>query len=65
MTKTESAHYMSDPDLASALSKIAALQGHAVPAFRFGMLAQTNGGVLVEDLTRLDRASYWWKARFA
>jgi ATP-binding cassette subfamily C protein LapB len=65
MTKTESAHYMSDPDLASALSKIAALQGHAVPAFRFGMLAQTNGGVLVEDLTRLDRASYWWSARFA
>ncbi|MFY8016456.1 MAG: hypothetical protein ACOVN3_13505, partial [Limnohabitans sp.] len=65
MTTTESAHYMSDPDLAGALSKIAALQGHAVPAFRFGMLAQTNGGVPVEDLSRFDRANYWWSARFA
>lgn len=65
MTTTESAHYMSDPDLAGALSKIAALQGHAVPAFRFGMLATTSGGVPVEELARLDRANFWWSARFA
>ena len=65
MTHPESSHYMSDPDLANALSKIAALQGHAVPASRFGMLSKTNTGMSVDELSRLDKVNFWWSARFS
>jgi ATP-binding cassette subfamily C protein LapB len=37
--------YQQDPELAALLSRLAALQGHAVPTYRFGMLDQTVDGV--------------------
>ena len=65
MKTPDSTHYMSDPDLAAALSKVAALQGQAVPAFRFGMISQTSSGLSVDELSRPDRAVFWWSSHFA
>lgn len=53
-----------DPELATLLSRLAALQGHAVPAHRFGMRANTAEGVPMESLTRVQRATELWQAHF-
>jgi len=56
--------YLQDADLSILLSRLAALQGHSVPAHRFGMLDQTEDGVRLADLSRLQRARELWRARF-
>ena len=56
--------YLQDADLSLLLSRLAALQGHSVPAHRFGMLNQTEDGVKLADLSRLQRAKELWRARF-
>lgn len=53
-----------DPSLAAVLSRIAALQGQAIPAFRFGMVGKTREGYDVSDLDRADRAVVMWMAVF-
>ena len=53
-----------DPSLALLLSRLAALQGQAVPAHRFGMLEKTEDGVELAALARLERARESWLARF-
>ena len=40
------ASYLPDPDLATLLSRLAALQGHAVPVYRFGTTAEVANVVL-------------------
>jgi hypothetical protein len=42
-----------DPGLAALLSRLAALQGQAVPTHRFAMLERTDSGVALGDLDRL------------
>ena len=56
--------YLDDPALAALLSKLASLQGHAVPAHRFGMLDRTQSGVPVQQLSRARRATELWSSRF-
>ena len=56
--------YQQDPALAGLLSKLASLQGQAVPAHRFGMLEHTASGVPVEQLSRARRAVELWASRF-
>ncbi len=53
-----------DPDLSWALSRIAALQGVAVAAQRFGMVGHTRDGYAVADLGRTDRAVAMWAEVF-
>ena len=53
-----------DPALASVLSRLAALQGHAIPAHRFGMVGATRDGYALEDLDRAERAQAMWSAVF-
>jgi ATP-binding cassette subfamily C protein LapB len=55
---------MLDPQLAAALSRLAGLLGQAVPAHRFGMMAQTPDGVEVSSLSRVERLKAWWLGRF-
>ncbi len=47
------------------MSRLAALQGHAVPTHRFGMVDTTPEGVSVLTLSRAQRAEAWWQSRFA
>jgi len=54
----------SDDALAALLSRLAGLQGQAVPAHRFGMLLQSADGVPIASLDRRTRALEWWRARF-
>ena len=54
-----------DPALSAVLSRIAALQGQAVPAQRFGTVGQTREGYAVSELGRADRALAMWSAVFA
>lgn len=56
--------YLQDPALAALLSRLAALQGHSVPAYRFGMLDRTPDGVVLADLPRARRAIELWMALF-
>lgn len=63
-TDTGTDTYLSDPELARLLSRLAALQGHAVPAFRFGMLHSSPDGLDVQTLPRARRAVELWSARF-
>lgn len=56
--------YRQDPELALALSRFAALQGHAVGAYRFGMTAHTAEGVALKDLPRHVQAQELWSAHF-
>ena len=56
--------YLQDADLSVLLSRLAALQGHSVPAHRFGMLDQTDDGVRLADLSRVQRAKELWRSRF-
>jgi ATP-binding cassette subfamily C protein LapB len=53
-----------DPPLSAVLSRVAALQGQAVPAQRFGMVGQTREGYAVTELRRADRALAMWVAVF-
>jgi ATP-binding cassette subfamily C protein LapB len=53
-----------DPALSAVLSRLAALQGQAVPAQRFGMVGQTREGYAVSELGRADRALAMWGAVF-
>ncbi|MGV0960289.1 MAG: type I secretion system permease/ATPase [Limnohabitans sp.] len=57
--------YLQDPDLASLLSRLAALQGHSVPAYRFGMVDKTADGVDLTSLSRKQRAIELWSVHFA
>lgn len=61
----DSAHYQHDPQLARLLSRLAALQGHAVPAFRFGMIENNADGVPIATLPRHMQAQELWHAQFA
>lgn len=53
-----------DPALSSVLSRVAALQGEAIPAHRFGMVGHTRDGYAVADLPRADRAQAMWMGVF-
>lgn len=55
---------MYDESLARVLSKLASLQGHAVPAYRFGMTIVNADGVDLSALSRDERARELWHARF-
>jgi ATP-binding cassette subfamily C protein LapB len=55
---------LNDEPLARLLSKLASLQGHAVPAHRFGMAERTDDGVELTQLPRDQRATELWTARF-
>lgn len=50
--------------LARLLSRLAALQGHAVPWHRFAMASQATGGATLEHLDAMDLAVEWWRTRF-
>lgn len=56
--------YMEDAPLARQLSRLAAIHGRSVPAFRFGMATQTDAGVPLENLARHERAMELWRAHF-
>ena len=66
MTETISSPSSSlqDAALATLLSRLAALQGHAIPAFRFGMLDQNADGVRLSGLTPAQQAQERWNAHF-
>lgn len=53
-----------DTALPLLLSRLAALIGHAVPAFRFSMLQYNQDGVEVEQLPPLEQLYAMWNARF-
>ena len=53
-----------DPKLPVLLTKLAALQGHAVPAFRFGMIEKTADGVEIASLALHRQAQALWSAMF-
>jgi ATP-binding cassette subfamily C protein LapB len=55
---------MDDADLASLLSRVAAIFGHSVPAYRFGMQAQGASGAVLSQLSRVDRAMELWLGHF-
>ena len=57
-------HYQQDHALASLLTRLAALQGHAVPAYRFGMREKTAAGIDLASLPRHVRAKELWAAHF-
>ena len=57
--------YQQDPELATLLSRLAALQGHSVPAYRFGMVDKTADGVDLSSLSRRHRATELWNVHFA
>ena len=53
-----------DSDLAHLLSRLASIQGVAMPAHRFGMMSVTSGGADVMELHRGLRAREWWSSAF-
>ncbi|PUE27539.1 ABC transporter [Limnohabitans sp. Jir72] len=57
--------YQQDPELAALLSRLAALQGHSVPTYRFGMLDKNADGVDLSSLSRKHRATELWSVHFA
>jgi ATP-binding cassette subfamily C protein LapB len=63
--KDRPSSYLQDPELAALLSRLAALQGHSVPTYRFGMLDKTADGVDLSSLSRKHRATELWSAHFA
>lgn len=63
--KAQPASYQQDPELAALLSRLAALQGHSVPAYRFGMVDKTAEGVDLSSLSRKHRATELWSVHFA
>lgn len=67
MTNTSAAGHASyhhAPELATVLSRLAALQGHAVPAYRFGMVEKTPDGILLATLTMAQQARELWTTHF-
>lgn len=50
--------------LATMLSRLASLQGHAVPWHRFSMMSETADGTSLAELSPLRRAKELWRARF-
>jgi hypothetical protein len=63
-TSDASASHLQDPELATLLSKLAALQGHAVPAYLFGTTDQNASGLNLAELSRNARALEIWLAHF-
>jgi ATP-binding cassette subfamily C protein LapB len=61
---TEAANSLFDTKLPLLLTKLAALQGHAVPAFRFGMIEKTADGVEMSTLAVYRQAQELWNAMF-
>ncbi len=61
---SEAASPLYDPKLPLLLTKMAALQGHAVPAFRFGMIEKTADGVEMSSLAVHRQAQELWNAMF-
>lgn len=53
-----------DDDLAALLSRLASLQGQAVPAFRFALVERSEEGVELSQLPRQQRALEMWRVRF-
>ena len=51
-------------DLAALLSRLASLQGVAVPAHRFVYQHETDSGVALEDMPVIDQAVAIWGVRF-
>lgn len=60
----DATNFMEDPGLARLLSRLAAIEGRSVPAFRFGMITKTDEGVVIQDLPRRDRALELWRIHF-
>ena len=60
----QTGQYLHDPHLAALLTRLAALQGHAVPAYRFGMTEKTPDGLPVASLPRHVQAQELWRAQF-
>ena len=58
------AKHLQDSELATLLSKLAALQGHAVPAYLFGSTDQNASGLNLAELSRNTRALEVWLAHF-
>lgn len=65
VTAADPGHSGQDLALATLLSRMAALQGHAVPVYRFAMREQTADGVALATLARHVRAQELWMAHFA
>ena len=57
------AAYLADP-LSQSLTRVASMQGHAVPWHRFAMMSQTLDGAPIADLDLADKAVELWRARF-
>lgn len=57
---TEAESNLFDHDLAKLLSRLAGLQGCALPAHRFGMMSLSRGGAEVATMNRTRRAAEWW-----
>ncbi len=60
----EAGTYLQHAPLAMLLSRLAALQGHSVPAFRFGMVDRTAEGVPLDGLPRARQAMELWLSHF-
>jgi len=54
---------LADP-LSQSLTRLASMQGHAVPWHRFAMMSQTLDGAPIADLDLADKAIELWRARF-
>jgi ATP-binding cassette subfamily C protein LapB len=50
--------------LAHTLTRLAALQGHAVPWHRFAMMGKSASGAVLADMPAAERALELWSARF-
>ena len=57
-------NYMEDADLGRQLSRLSAIHGSSIPAYRFGMVTATDEGVPLDNLKRFERALELWKAAF-
>ena len=51
-------------EIAALLSRLAGLQGSAVPGYRFSMLEQSRDGADLTTLALIDQARELWQARF-
>lgn len=58
-------NYLHDPQLAIQLTRLASLQGHAVPSFRFGMVEKNRDGVPIAELPRHMQAMELWRVHFS
>ena len=51
--------------LSALLSRLAAAQGHAVPAHRFEFVQHSIDGIAIDDLSVFDKLIELWRSRFA